>query len=797
MRASGHVKAAFALFVLLCAYFYSTLWGGKVLSQADVLFTIPPWAAMKPPGFQPSNSLLNDQTQYLTPGDIYACESIRRGEVPLWNPLCACGEPFVANYWSAVFSPLNLVLYGVGPPGCYALSALLRLWVAGFCTYLFLRLWSVRFLGAMMGATSFMFGGYMILWLNHRHSNAATWLPVLLLLVEKWARSPRRAFALLLAVAIACVALAGHAYACVHEALAVGLYAVVRMFMVCRWRPRKVAGRAALLLGICALGVALASLQWLPFLEYLPLSGLVSRRIHEAHQAGAGRGVLWPAVIGLVHPFALGTPLGVGNHFAEAFGLRDANFNEMNGGYVGLATFALAFWAVLASWRRAEIRFFAALLLVGFGVGYRLPVVSGLFVRLPPLNLMVGTEQRSQMTVAFMLCCLAGFGFDHVLGARARLPAVRWRIFTGAVFALAAFALLATVAFAVWPQRLAAACQGLLVEPYRSDPRRMARFRLVELRAAVRLLLCSAGLLAVLALRPARPLFPGAVLLLGLVDLFTFGMRHNPSLEPSEFFPETPGIAFLQQPPNHWRVCPYGSVFLPNTPMVYGLRSAQGTDKLDVRRYVELGALIRASGTIASPLLDLLSVRYLVLPPGGRIEGVADAGQKYRLVYDGEMAVWVNRLALPRAFVAVRSTVVESERETTATLSRPDFDFRSYALLDRDLALPGNAEAKGTARLIADGAHYVRIAAQASAPAALILTDMFYPGWRAIVSGRCARIAAADLALRAVALRKGASTVEFVYSPASFKLGLGATLAAALFLCVCAVASVITSGRRF
>ena len=53
----------------------------------------------------------------------------------------------------------------------------------------------------------------------------------------------------------------------------------------------------------------------------------------------------------------------------------------------------------------------------------------------------------------------------------------------------------------------------------------------------------------------------------------------------------------------------------------------------------------------------------------------------------------------------------------------------------------------------------------------LVVSDTWYPGWRARVDGETARILRADHAFRALALTAGAHRVELAYAPLSFRLG--------------------------
>jgi uncharacterized membrane protein YfhO len=53
----------------------------------------------------------------------------------------------------------------------------------------------------------------------------------------------------------------------------------------------------------------------------------------------------------------------------------------------------------------------------------------------------------------------------------------------------------------------------------------------------------------------------------------------------------------------------------------------------------------------------------------------------------------------------------------------------------------------------------------------LVLSDTFYPGWKAFVDGKEEKILRANYNFRAVPLTAGTHRVEFVYDPLSFKLG--------------------------
>jgi hypothetical protein len=61
---------------------------------------------------------------------------------------------------------------------------------------------------------------------------------------------------------------------------------------------------------------------------------------------------------------------------------------------------------------------------------------------------------------------------------------------------------------------------------------------------------------------------------------------------------------------------------------------------------------------------------------------------------------------------------------------------------------------------------------------ALVVSENFYPGWRAMVDGKPATVERADLSLMGVALPEGAKKVELNFSSDTYKEGKTITLAA-------------------
>ena len=64
----------------------------------------------------------------------------------------------------------------------------------------------------------------------------------------------------------------------------------------------------------------------------------------------------------------------------------------------------------------------------------------------------------------------------------------------------------------------------------------------------------------------------------------------------------------------------------------------------------------------------------------------------------------------------------------------------------------------------------------------MVLTDIYYPGWKAFIDGTETKIYRADGLVRAIFVPEGDHTIEFVYLPESYTIGITISLITALIL---------------
>lgn len=780
------VVAGAGLIALLLLFFGTPLLTGRILSPADLLLSSVPWAADLPPGSEPANGLLADYVLQFRPWRTYTAAALREGRIPLWDPHNLAGAPLLGNGISAVLYPINLpfLLLPEGP--AVVLWAMTRLFIAGLLAYVFGRVVGLSVPAAGTTALAFTFSGFLVVWLLWPQVNAAAWLPALFLATEVLLRRPTSWRAVGLAAVVCVQFLGGHPETSLHTLSAVGLFALWRGwtgFAGDRDRRRLAHGLLAFAGGVL-LGVAGAAIQLLPLAEYILESATFQQR-------SAGAAPLWSLpgprlleTLSLVCPYCWGSQQRGDIRLGELVGL--VNFNELSGGYVGLAALLLAGTGIALGARRGIDRFFLGLALLSFCVVYAVAPVYNLVHALPVFK--VTFNERALLLWAFAMAVLAGRGLDLLLtGPEADVRRVaRWAGW--AALALAAAGLLVAGTL-LWTLRtfggqLAGASTALpgLLEAVSGLVAREATGRAGLLALSV------LALTAVSRWRSRRPLawLLPAVLVL---DLFAFGRDYNPAIPAALDYPTHASIEFVRGRPGLFRVLALDGGFPSNTNLMYGIQEVRGYNALGTDAYNRFLAAASDPGwtsphpltwvfsSFESRLVDLLNVRYIMSARELTHPKLALAWQR------GEVRLYENTTVLPRAFLVYETRVLPDRRALEDALRAPDFDPGTTALLEEGPRLTGPIDPDATVRVAAYEAERVVLDVRSRHAALLVLADAWFPGWLATVDGAPVPIFRTDLALRGVAVPAGLRRVVFEYSPSSFQLGV-AVSAAALVIAV-------------
>lgn len=757
-----------------------------------------------------------DALGYFTPHLVHLGEALRSFHLPLWDSYLFGGAPFLANSQTGVLYPPNWLAVLISAPRAYAWLVVGHAALGAIGAYLFARrALGLGCAGALATALVFEFAGWPVAQTGHLNQfEAVAWLPFALLVFDRLLRVPGARMAVLGGVLLALQFLAGHSQTLYLTAWVLALYVVwVALGRLLEARrsaesrrklPAWLGSRALAFAGVGLVAVGLSAPQLLPTLE---LSSLSIRAGGLDYSLSAS--------------FSM-RPFLVLQGLLPTYG--EAPINSEWLGYVGLTGLLLVGTALaIRPDRRVVGMLLVALLGLGLAFGQFTPLFRLAYRFVPGIDLF-RVPARWLFVYTSALAGLVGVGLDSLARASVaggppsarvdRPPAIR--------VVLVVLALLAGLG------ALLAAYQRLAPAGY---PLVFPGTLTIEVWAATVVLGVALVILAIDGPSGSRQLAPAALLALLAAELVgaSLMVEVNWTGPDDAATAVTPEVSFLQAQARSSSGAPFRilgigsrnyqladqqalaaslsprytaaevSGFLasvrnrqmetPNIPLTFGLSTIDGYDGgvLPLQRYLGLKSLFPEEGenvfdgrlwvqlkTAPDPkLLGWLNVRYLILD---RSVDVRSLPPDYRLVYDGDARVYENIVVLPRAYVVGRVRTVADDRAALEALKSPDFDARSEAVVTAEaLRAAGIQPQVGQStqvQMVSYSDERVVVEADLSAPGLLVLTDVNYPGWRAVVDGAERPIATTDYLFRGIWLDAGKHRIEYRFEPASFSRGL-------------------------
>jgi Bacterial membrane protein YfhO len=811
-----------ALFVLV--YLWPALLRGELLSPISALYDFAPWQRLAPPDLHAfSNGLLSDVPTADYPWRFLIRQMLHDGTFPSWNPYVLDGISLWSNPQTGLFSIFSLPLwilplnYGIG------VGAALKLWAAGFGSYLLVRQLRLGFLPGLLAGVCFSLSAIDVVWLTHETIPAvAALLPWTLWLVERIYQGGRLGTLLGLAVAAAIGLGGGHPGMQVHLMAAAATYALLRALFLPRGTPaRERLLPLGLAFGGLALGALLMSVMLLP--EALSSRGTIGT-VARSHGRGTLPGTQMPftTIRTVLFPDWWGRPSGYeGGHTRPVTQLAPGvfvgvNYNERTfyAGTIGLL-FALVGVAASGGWRRKGP--FVVLGVLALAITLHTPGLYQLVTHLPAFDQV--QNQRVHFVWAMGLSVMAAFGLHALLE---RPAADRRRLLVGGLgMALGIVMLVVAGAGASTRAIHRTVTHFLTGEDFHSDA-------VLPLTSAVWYLLFALAVLAALlsAWRwpRRRAWIASAVVVVAALDMLHFAGNYQPIAPASKSIPPATGaIRFLERHRDQGRIVGIGQALQNDWALTYGLRDIRGYDPPQPsERYFGLWKLAEAEQLNWTPfaveslsptalqVASALGARYVVAEPGATLEEGSDpAVRALRVAYDGSDArVFLNPRAAPRAMVAPSVRVVDGEAGAQAALTEAGFDPRREVVVERGetggamtavLAGASAGTASGTpGRVSVSDPSNARVLMRAvlSRPGLVVLNDSLTPGWTVRVDGRAGRPVRVNDVMRGVAVPTGSHEVEWSYRVPGLRAGTALTLLALVGLLAGLVLPFVRRRRR-
>lgn len=657
------------------------------------------------------------------PLQLFAARELAAGRLPGWDPYMNAGQPGLADIQSGVFYPFNLLLSLVAallgfPFTVELLTAqiVFHFSLVSLFTYLFVRYVAcrtgartpaARFAG-VVAALTFTYGGYLTSFPPQQITilETAVWLPLILLFVDRaFQCSCPRPHLILAGMALACALLAGHPQTAMYV-----VYATLAYSIFLAWTLGRGFHVSSLLYSLFPLflGIALAAVQLLPTWMFITRS----TRAHLDYDTVAG-GFSLAEMIHLIYPSCSGgSPQYVGVLSSVLVGvalfLRQARPQATFWTAVGVVALLLSFGG------HTFFYDLAYLLVPGFGV--------------------VRNQERVIFLFSFAASVLAGYGALALVLPLPRPARQRFESFCRGMG---------------WVGIAFLALTPMIIQ---AD-----RFRDVLYQHTL-LLLFLGGSVALLILRRTDRVRRRwlAVLTLGLVfsNLFIVNWRSNlDDATGGEPFPETGLVAFLRAQPGTFRISSRG--LLPGgagAGAVYEIEDITAATPLRLDAFQQFEERVDLWRR-----WQLLNVRYVL------DQQDIDRPWLQRVHEEGEVKVYRVSDSLPRAWVVYSAVTLEDE-QALAVLN--GYDFNPMAMVVLSLGSEGPVLSGGPgsdASVIEAEPGKLVLEVSPSGDGLLVVSQPYYPGWRARVDGRRAPIYRANYLLQAIPIGADTHRVELIY----------------------------------
>ncbi len=709
-----------------------------------------------PRGIPFKNFLITDPVRQQYPWKELTISIEKNWELPLWNPYSFSGYPLAANFQSAAFYPLNLLFFISPFYTAWSILIFLAPILAGIFLFLYLQSLRLNKWASVLGAIVFSFSGFFVSWLEWGNVlHTALWLPLILLSIDKIVSSIKYPvlsiknrnsliWSFIFVFSLTLSFFAGHLQIFFYLFILSIVYFLIRLLQF-GWEKKLL----YLFIILNSLFVILTSIQWLPTLQFIYLSG---RNLDQIPWQNPGWFVPWQNLIQFIAPDFFGNPTTL--NYWGVF-----NYGEFIG-YVGIIPLIFSLYALFLR-RDRKTFLFGSLFFIS--LIFSLPTIFAkipFFLNIPLLNTSAPT--RLLFVTDFSLAVLSALGLDYFLKTKNKKEIIYPVLSLMIIFlGIWIFILLGNKNLKL------ITAENLLVAKN--------NFILPSV-----LLIISSILIFLFVFIKKIPsyfrfCFITFILTITIFDLLRFSWKYNSFTKKEYLFPDTQVISFLKKNIEFSRFMTADSRILPpNFSILYKLQSVEGYDPLYLRRYGELiAASARGEPNISPPfgfnriitphnyeskIIDLLGVKYIL--------SLSDitSDKLTKVFQEGETRVYENKNALPRVFFVDQIRVVRDKNEAIKEMFRSDFNPLNAAVIEKFRGAntnPPQGWTNGEAGILEYSVNRIVIKTENKGEGFLVLTDSYYPTWHAAIDGLSTKIYITDFNFRGIVIPKGKHRVVF------------------------------------
>lgn len=768
------------LFVICVLFFYELLFSGEIVNATDILTQQYFW-----------NVFIKE--------NLFEDPCFRT-----WLPYINAGTPFSGGL-DILFRPvtfLTLLLLPVHIAINYEM--VLYCFLLGAFMYFYMRELEVSPPGAFLAALILMLNGEIVSLLNAGHVNkigAIFPIPLVFWMFERALRRKTLSAFMIAAVALGFQFWQGHVQISFYTCIAVGIYYVIRAGILYK-QGKNVAYLVKLTTFALLMVIVFLLLSAVNFLPLLSFAEVSDRSEGVDYEFATSWSMPPEELVTYLVPGFFG--LRRANHFEdEPQVLQVPYWGRMpftqTGRYFGLLPLLFVFLALCFVRNKHVLTLsIIAFVILLLGMGRYIPTYKLLYEYVPGFN-MFRAPQMILFLFAFATAALAGFGVEWLLSNFTEQKDKRLRIFLLVCVGLFLLFWLITIVLPQLKPTLLSHFHEAFFRKGATPEIAEARF-LNIFRGFLQFNVFFGIALFILGLRLVKHIriwgLVSAILVMFLVDIWLFDEKYIDTipLENSLYVSENDAIRYCKANPGTYRILP-----MTNSPDTYAtfnkyvyhhLYSVSGYEAVGVQYYNDYLQHM----ALGTQLVDLLNIKYIILPKDvqfGEEPQQIEVGQivgPYKVVLNADAVLLENLNVLPRVFPVHNAYVMKTREEILSALQHPEFNPGEFVILEEQPNVTMSPENVPSSQSKAQITYYmnrtIQIQASMATDGFLVLSEKYYPGWKAYIDGTPTKIYKADYTLQAIVVPKGEHEITFVFQPADFLLGFGITIITCLGLLI-------------
>lgn len=705
--------------------------------------------------------------QLLIPNYFLVAQMWHQWRLPAWNPHSGFGMPLIADVQSCAFSLLHAPL--AIDPSAYVYNCILlfQIVIAFAGTYALARQFKLDLFTSSVAAFLYAQNPYILYYMELLSGTSSTLLPGLLAAFVYAARAASKKSVAICSLACAIYVLAGH-----PESSLFGIATGSILYLA--WPENRFLQKRIVALAFIAMtSVGLAAPMLLPLSEYL--------RVGDSYKYAGDVSAFAPwqgLILNLISPFSKAA-----SPYLSWLPLWGLSLLSLAGGIDG--TNRLSRLLAMGS---------LGLALVCVALISRLGILHDL-LQLSWLNYIITIYL---IPVYLLMLILAScYGLQTYLQTSS---ASKRRIGTLLIVAVIAITWMIALVCQNQVSFLASYNFDATLGTLALDKRALITQSIIQLATVAVLLICGSKYAD--AWRHKRAIEGLNIAISTVISLSATNSKSLP-LQPTFSFPQTETTDFLSQNPGR-TVSLVEHVLKPNYNIVYGIDSVRVHNPLMPARFAlwskACGAdldVFRNQNYMAANLttaLDLSGVKYLVTQ-------FTTLPEPYKCVYTTKegIRIYENKKALPQNYFFSKIKLFDDEKEALLHLKHNNYKVDdgipvetagiSHMQLDllRKLEtlncfMPGSM----IPAIDLDEAQDIQeFRTTFNDPKLLVISNTYYPGWKASIDGRSTELMHANYMFQAVYIPAGSHQVRVYFDPDNMRYGLIAAAASFLIICSC------------